>query len=83
MLPRIVSKDKLSNNVLYLNKMLLRFGKIYSPLPSCKMIHKTPLHLLYNSAEMKILWDQLKKNYVHYNIIHFFSYTTEFHPRTY
>ena len=57
MLPCIVTKDsrlrvfqyKLLNNVLYLNKMLFRFGKIDSPLCSfCKMIEETPLHLFYN-----------------------------------
>ena len=53
MLPRIVTKDsrlqvfqyKLLNNVLYLNKMLFRFGKIDSLLCSfCKMIEETPLY---------------------------------------
>ena len=69
MLPRIVTKDsrlqvfqyKLLNNVLYLNKMLFRFGKIDSPLCSfCKMIEETPLHLFYNCIKKKLLWDQLK-----------------------
>ena len=66
---RIVTKDsrprvfqyKLLNNVLYLNKMLFRFGKIDSPLCSfCKMIEETPLHLFYNCIKTKLLWDQLK-----------------------
>ena len=70
MLPRIVTKDsrlqvfqyKLLNNVLYLNKMLFRFGKIDSPLCSfCKMIDETPLHLFYNCIKTKLLWDQLKE----------------------
>ena len=69
MLPRVVTKDsrlrvfqyKLLNNVLYLNKMLFRFGKIDSPLCSfCKMIEETPLHLFYNCTKTKLLWDQLK-----------------------
>ena len=69
MLPRIVTKDtrlqvfqyKLLNIVLYLNKMLFRFGKIDSPLCSfCKMIEETPLHLFYNCIKTKLLWDQLK-----------------------
>ena len=69
MLPCIVTKDsglqvfqyKLLNNVLYLNKMLFRFGKIDSPLCSfCKMIEETPLHLFYNCIKTKLLWDQLK-----------------------
>ena len=70
MLPRTVTKDsrlqvfqyKLLNNVLYLNKMLFRFGKIDSPLCSfCKMIDETPLHLFYNCIKTKLLWDQLKE----------------------
>ena len=69
MLPSIVTNDsrlqvcqyKLLNNVLYLNKMLFRFGKIYSPLCSCcKMIEETPLHFFYNCIKTKLLWDQLK-----------------------
>ena len=56
-LPRIVTKDsihrlfqyKLLNNVLYLNKMLFRFGKIDLPLYSfCKMTDETPLHFNFN-----------------------------------
>ena len=70
MLPRIVTKDsrlrvfqyKLLNNVLYLTKMVFRFGKIDSTLCSfCKMIDETPLHLFYNCAKIKRLWDQLKE----------------------
>ena len=68
MVPRIVTEDgrlqvfqcKLLNDVLYLNKMLLRFGKIDSPLCSCKMIEETPPHLFYNCIKTKVLWDQLK-----------------------
>ena len=69
MLPRIVTKDsrlqvfqyKLLNNVLYLNKMLFKFGKIDSLLcPFCKMIEETPLHLFYDCLKTKLLWDQLK-----------------------
>ena len=53
---------RLLNNVLYLNKMIFRFGKIDSPLCSfCKMINKTPLHLFYNCTKTKLLWDQLKE----------------------
>ena len=69
MVPRIVSKDsrlqefqyKLLNNVLYLNKMIFRFGKIDSPLCSFrKMIEETPLQHFYNCIKTKLLWDQLK-----------------------
>ena len=68
-LPHIVTKDsrlqvfqyKLLNNVLYLNKMLFRFGKIDSLLcPFYKMIDETPPHLFYNCIKTKLLWDQLK-----------------------
>ena len=60
MLPRIVTKDsrlrgfqyKLFNNVLDLQKMLFRFGKVDSPLCSfCKMIDETPLHLLITQKQ--------------------------------
>ena len=70
MLPRIVAKDsrlrvfpyKLLKNVLYLNKMLFRFGKIGSPLCSfCIMIDETPLHLFYNCIKTILLWDQLEE----------------------
>ena len=65
----IVKKDsrlrvfqyKLLNNVLYLKKMLFRFGKIDSPPCSfSKMIDKTPLHLFYNCTKTKLFRDQLK-----------------------
>ena len=71
MLPRIVTKGsrrqvfqyKLLNNVLYLNKMFFKFGKIDSPLCSFyKIIEETPLHLIYNFIKTKLLWNQLKKN---------------------
>ena len=67
MLPLIVTKDsrlrlfqyKLLNNVLYLNKMLLRFGKIDSSLCFfCKMTDETPVHLFYNCTKTKLVWDQ-------------------------
>ena len=81
MLPCIVTKDsrlrvfqyKLLNNVLYLNKMLFRFGKIDSPVCSfCKMIDETPLHRFYNCS---------KRNLSH-NIVHSLSYATECYPRS-
>ena len=65
MLSRIVTNDsrlrvfqyKLLINVLYLNKMLLRFGKIDSPLCSfCKMIEETPIYPFYNCTKTKLLW---------------------------
>ena len=49
-------------HVLYLNKMLFRFGKIDSPLCSFyKMIEETPRHLFYKCINSKLLWDQLKE----------------------
>ena len=68
--PRIVTKDsrllvfqyKLLSNVLYLNKIIFRFGKFDSPLCSfCKIREETPLHLFNNCIKTKILWDQLKE----------------------
>ena len=44
----LVFQYKLLSNVLYLNKMLFKFGKIDSPLCSFyKMIDKSSLHLFY------------------------------------
>ena len=66
MLPRIVSRlrvfqYKLLSNVLFLNKIIFRFGKINSPLCSfSKMINETQLHIFYNYTEMKLLRNQLK-----------------------
>ena len=69
MLPPIVTKYsrlqvfqyKLLSNVLYLNQMLFRFGKIDSTLCSfCKMTEENALHLFYNCIKTKVLWDQLK-----------------------
>ena len=62
MLPRIVTKDsrlqvfqyKLLNNVLYLNKMLFRFGKICF---FCEMTEQTPTYLFYNFRITKLLSD--------------------------
>ena len=52
---RRVRQYKLSNNVLYLNKMLFRFGKIDSVLYfPCKMVDVTPLHLFYNCTKTKL-----------------------------
>ena len=68
-LTRIATRDsrirvfqyKFLDNVLYLNKMLFRFVKIYSPLCSfCKMIDETRLYLFYNCTKTKISWGKLK-----------------------
>ena len=68
-LPRIVTLDtrfrtfqyKLLNNVLYLNKLLYRFGKIDSPLCSfCKTQEETPFHLFYECSKANNLWVDLK-----------------------
>ena len=59
LLVRIVTKDstlrafqfKLLNNVLYLNKMLFKFGKSGSPLCSfCNLKNETPYHLFYECS---------------------------------
>ena len=65
----IVTKDsklrvfqfKLLNNVLYLNKMLFRFGKSGSPLCSfCNLKNETPYHLFYECSHTNSLWNQLR-----------------------
>ena len=51
---------KLLNNVLYLNKMLFKFGKSGSPLCSfCNVKDETPYHLLYKCSHTISLWNQL------------------------
>ena len=68
-LPRIVTLDtkfrifqyKLLNNVLYLNKMLFKFGKSNSPHCSfCKKEEETPLHLFYECSKTSNLWIELQ-----------------------
>ena len=65
----IVTKDstlrafqfKLLNNVLYLNKMLFKFGKSGSPLCSfCNVKDETPYHLFYECSHTISLWNQLR-----------------------
>ena len=64
LLPRRVTLDtnlrmfqyKLLNNVLYLNNMLFRFKKFYSPLCSyCNEEEESPLHLFYSGLKTKEL----------------------------
>lgn len=56
-----VFQYELLNNVLYLQKMLFRFGNTDSPpYYSCKMVNETPLNLLYNCTKTKLLRDLLK-----------------------
>ena len=65
----IVTKDsklrafqfKLLNNVLYLNKMLFKFGKSESPLCSfCNLKNETPYHLFYKCSHTISLGNQLR-----------------------
>ena len=52
---------KLLNNVLYLNKMLFKFGKSGSPLCSfCNVKDETPYHLFYECSHTISLWNQLR-----------------------
>ena len=52
---------KLLNNVLYLNKMLFKFGKSESPLFSfCNIKDETPYHLFYECSHTISLWSQLR-----------------------
>ena len=69
LLVRIVTKDstlrafqfKLLNNVLYLNKMLFKFGKSGSPLCSfCNVKDETPYHLFCERSHTISLWNQLR-----------------------
>ena len=66
----IVTKDstlrafqfKLLNNVLYLNKMLFKFGKSGSPLCSfCNLKDETSYHLFYECSHTISLWNQLRR----------------------
>ena len=68
LLVRIVTKDsklrafqiKLLNHVLYLNKMLFKFGKSGSPLCSfCNLKNETLYHLFYECSHTNSLWNQL------------------------
>ena len=68
LLPRFVAVDtririfqyKIINNVLYLNKMLFKFGKAESPLCTfCKANDETPLHLFYECAQTQTLFSNL------------------------
>ena len=74
LLPRLVTLDsnlrifqyKLLNNILYLNKMLFKFGKVTSPLCSfCKLEDETPLHLFYFCSKTQILWNHLQQLFLH------------------
>ena len=69
LLVRIVTKDstlrafqfKLLNNVLYLNKMLFKFGKSGSPLFSfCNLKNETPFHLFFECSHTNSSWNQLR-----------------------
>ena len=68
-LPRIVTADirlqilqhKLTNSVLYLNKMLFKFGKISLSLCSfCKANNETPVHLFSESTRTNHLFNELQ-----------------------
>ena len=57
---RIVTKDGTLRNVLYLNKMLFRFGKSGSSLCSfCNAKDETPYHLFYECSHTISRWNQL------------------------
>ena len=52
---------ELLSNVLYLNKMLFKFGKSGSPLCSfCNVKDETPYHLFYEWSHTISLWNQLR-----------------------
>ena len=69
LLPRITTVDttirvfqyKLLNNVLFLNKMLYRFGISQDSLCSfCSLEEETPMHIFYSCNHTQILWERLK-----------------------
>ena len=69
LLVRIVTKDstlrafqfQLLNNILYLNKMIFKFGKSGSPLCSfCNVKDETPYHLFYECSHTISLCNQLR-----------------------
>ena len=52
---------KVLHNILYLNKMLFKFGKVISPRCSiCKLHEETIMHLLNECLILKRIWYQLK-----------------------
>ena len=51
---------KIINNFLYLNKLLLAFKKVITPLCSfCKSKDKTPIHLFFGCLVAQTFWKQL------------------------
>ena len=68
LMPRKVTVDtftrifqyKIINNILYLNKKLHIFKKVYSPLCSfCKSNDETTLHIFFECTVTQNLWGQL------------------------
>ena len=68
-LPREVSRstscrafqNKILNNVLYLNKLLFRFGKTPSPLCSLWKLHnETLIHLFSSCNQVILMWIKIK-----------------------
>ena len=69
LLPREISRStscrafqfKILNTVLYLNKMLFRFGKAPSPLCSfCKLHDETLIHVFSSCNQVISLWIEMK-----------------------
>ena len=57
----LVFHYKLLNNVLFLNKMLYRFGILQDSLCSfCSLEEETPMHIFYSCNHKQILWERLK-----------------------
>ena len=62
------------NNVLYLNKMPLRFGKTPSPLRSfCKLHEETLIHLFSSCNQVISLWIEIKLFFSEYIQLTFLS----------
>ena len=59
-----VSQYKILNNVLYLNKMLFRFGKVKSPLYSfCKSSEAAAVHLFSRCSFSQIFGPKLQYSF--------------------
>ena len=63
----LVFQCKTLNNVLYLNKMIFRFGKVKSSLCSfCKSSEETSVHLFSSSSLSQNIWSQTQVFFSNY-----------------
>ena len=70
---------KLLSNMLYVNKMFFKFGKIESPLCSfCELKGKPPYNLFYKCSHTNYFWNQLFFFYLTLLIFHHVLYRVPF-----